>query len=306
MAQGHSTIGNRLESPEMEFDMPVNVLADKYPMMTDDEYEELRASIESNGLLDPITLDPEGTLLDGRNRLKACIDLGLKPEFVTATENSVTLITIRNANRRNLSAGQRSMAVAMGMRENGLWNAESGRWKQGASKQVLANTKTSDGDVLARCGKILAHNMAWADAVLAGESMLRERYDQGKIDQEFEVSEAKKLKKLEDNAPDLKKRVDDRSLDLDEAATIYRGRMEKEATDKRLLLEGQQRRATAVVVAHNTFEGVRTKKWRTKFIGEYDPNLVSKNDSSRFTGESVKTIGEAMVLFGEEMMEEGL
>ena len=136
--------------------------------------------------------------------------------------------------------------------------------------------------------------------------MLRERYDQVKIDQEFEVSEAKKLKKLEDKAPDLKKRVDDRSLDLDEAATIYRGRMEKEATDKRLLLEGQQRRATAVVVAHNTFEGVRTKKWRTKFIGEYDPNLVSKNDSSRFTGESVKTIGEAMVLFGEEMMEEGL
>ena len=52
--------------------------ADAWPMMDDERYEELRADIEMNGQREPITLC-DGMILDGRNRHRACIDLGVHP-----------------------------------------------------------------------------------------------------------------------------------------------------------------------------------------------------------------------------------
>ena len=50
----------------------VHPLAAVFPMMTDDELQDLADDIREHGLLHPIVLDADGVLIDGRNRLRAC------------------------------------------------------------------------------------------------------------------------------------------------------------------------------------------------------------------------------------------
>lgn len=54
--------------------------ANIFPMMHGDDYERLKSDIAENGLQEPIWLY-QGKILDGRNRHKACIESGVKPEF---------------------------------------------------------------------------------------------------------------------------------------------------------------------------------------------------------------------------------
>ncbi len=56
----------------------VHPYADKFPMLTDVELDELAESIASIGLINPIVVDPAGLILDGRNRLEACKRAGVE------------------------------------------------------------------------------------------------------------------------------------------------------------------------------------------------------------------------------------
>lgn len=51
------------------------------PRLTRAEYIELRNSIRENGLLNPITVNPQGIILDGHHRYRACTELGVEPEY---------------------------------------------------------------------------------------------------------------------------------------------------------------------------------------------------------------------------------
>ena len=57
--------------------------ADLFPMIPDEELALMAASIKDCGLLDPITLDKDGRLLDGKIRLAACQIAGVEPHFRT-------------------------------------------------------------------------------------------------------------------------------------------------------------------------------------------------------------------------------
>jgi ParB-like chromosome segregation protein Spo0J len=53
--------------------LAVHPAADIFPMMSDDELQELAADIAENGLQVAIILDhTQKVLIDGRNRLEAC------------------------------------------------------------------------------------------------------------------------------------------------------------------------------------------------------------------------------------------
>ncbi len=82
--------------------------------MQDDEFEELKKDIGSNGLQMPILLQ-HGKLVDGRHRLRACKELGITPRFeeITAANDDIarTVVSI-NLHRRHLTEGQRALIAA--------------------------------------------------------------------------------------------------------------------------------------------------------------------------------------------------
>ena len=89
----------------------VHPLADALPALRTKEYQELRADIQTHGLLEPITLF-EGKVLDGRNRLRACEEAGIEPQFVQYTgTNPAAFVLSKNVTRRHLTASQKAMAV---------------------------------------------------------------------------------------------------------------------------------------------------------------------------------------------------
>lgn len=91
----------------------VHPVADLFPMMSDEELADLAADIKANGLLYPIVLDADGTLIDGRNRLRACQMVKVEPTFEPLNgRDPVALILSANVERRQLSKGQAAMAVA--------------------------------------------------------------------------------------------------------------------------------------------------------------------------------------------------
>ena len=58
---------------------PSHPLADLFPQLPPEEYVALLDSIHANGQREPITLHRDGSILDGRNRARVCIELGIQP-----------------------------------------------------------------------------------------------------------------------------------------------------------------------------------------------------------------------------------
>ena len=64
--------------PNREF----HPVAGLFPLLRREAFRELVADIQENGLLEPILVDAEGRILDGRNRYLACLQAGVEPRFV--------------------------------------------------------------------------------------------------------------------------------------------------------------------------------------------------------------------------------
>jgi hypothetical protein len=92
----------------------VHPVAQLFPMLDRGELAELAESIRQNGLLTPIRIDPNGVLLDGRNRLRACEMAGVEPRFeVYNGDDPVEFILAANIDRRHLTAGQCALIIAL-------------------------------------------------------------------------------------------------------------------------------------------------------------------------------------------------
>ena len=83
--------------------------------MVGNEYQELVADIQERGQLHPVVLHND-QLLDGRNRLKACEELGITPTLIAwDAPDGVTAaewIVSTNLQRRHLTSQQRAMLAA--------------------------------------------------------------------------------------------------------------------------------------------------------------------------------------------------
>ena len=82
-----------------------------FPLMEGAEYDALKADIAANGLRESIWLHPDGRIIDGRNRYRACYELGLVPKYKTWDGNGSLLAFVLSLNlhRRHLSSSQRAM-----------------------------------------------------------------------------------------------------------------------------------------------------------------------------------------------------
>jgi len=92
----------------------IHPLAAKLPLMDGVEFDDLVASVAARGLQKKVKLDAGGRVVDGRNRLRACIKAGKAVEFERLPEDTdiVSLILDENVFRRHLTPAQRAMIAA--------------------------------------------------------------------------------------------------------------------------------------------------------------------------------------------------
>ena len=91
-----------------------HAVAELFPLLRGRAFEELVADIKKNGLREPILLDAEGRIVDGRNRYRACLEAGVEPRFVKwEGEGSLAELALSlNLRRRHLDESQRALVAA--------------------------------------------------------------------------------------------------------------------------------------------------------------------------------------------------
>lgn len=110
-------------------------------------------------------LDADGVLVDGRNRLRACEMAGVEPTFAQLNgHDAAAFIKSANIDRRNLTKGQRAMALAMLYPDGGI----GGRGKRGNPAENAGFSERR----LQHARLILRHSPPLAKAVLSGTTSI--------------------------------------------------------------------------------------------------------------------------------------
>ena len=114
-------------------------LANSFPLISGEAFDELVEDVRANGILEAIVMY-EGEILDGRNRWRAAQQLGIPHAEVKfeelvknhkAPEDPVAFIWSKNAVRRQLTASQRAMAATK------LTTAKAGRPVTGSDQTTV-------------------------------------------------------------------------------------------------------------------------------------------------------------------------
>lgn len=82
-------------------------------MMSASEFARLKSDIEANGQREDVVVW-RGLLIDGRNRLRACEELGIEPQIAELMEETdpVQYALSHNLHRRHLTTAQRAIVAA--------------------------------------------------------------------------------------------------------------------------------------------------------------------------------------------------
>jgi len=92
--------------------MEFHEIAAIFPLMAEAEFDQLKADIAQNGLIEPVWTY-QGLILDGRNRYLACKDLGVDPRYQEYGGNDPQSFVIsKNLHRRHLNETQRAVVAS--------------------------------------------------------------------------------------------------------------------------------------------------------------------------------------------------
>lgn len=94
--------------------MKFHPAADIFPLLEGAEFVKLCSDIRANGLRLPIIQHPDGSILDGRNRFRACDEMGIRPTLVQwhgKAGTEVSYVLSLNLARRHLNESQRAMVA---------------------------------------------------------------------------------------------------------------------------------------------------------------------------------------------------
>lgn len=156
---------------------PIHPLAALFPMLPDDELNDLANDIASNGLNEPIKVWDD-QVIDGQNRQEACIRAGVEPdyeEFEGDEDDVKAFIISKNLARRHLNKGQQAMAYALIYPEGD----ERGRGKKGLTVKSALNAHFSSRR-LQQARQVFNFSEELAKDVLAGVVSLNDVLDEMK------------------------------------------------------------------------------------------------------------------------------
>ena len=112
-----------------------------FPMLGDDDLQQLADDIERNGQRFPVIVDEDGLVLDGRNRAAACRMLGIEPRvevFSGSDADKLEYVVSLNLSRRHMDTSQRAMAA------NKLATLRDGVSVQKQGAQICAPSLSQD------------------------------------------------------------------------------------------------------------------------------------------------------------------
>ena len=143
----------------------IHPVAAIFPVLSEDELHDLAEDIRVNGLHQPIVRDADDVIIDGRNRLLACLRAGVEPRFTALNgADPVAYILSANVQRRHMNAGQRAMAVAKARL---------------VSKQTMRAAAETGGVSAARVSQanaVIEYAPELVDSVLTGATPLDDAY----------------------------------------------------------------------------------------------------------------------------------
>lgn len=95
-------------------EMPVlNPIVEALPEMAAAPFASLVEDVRANGLLEPIMLDAEGRVIDGRHRLRACLEAGVRPRYTSLPPGAdiPSVVKSLNLDRRHLKPSELNEAA---------------------------------------------------------------------------------------------------------------------------------------------------------------------------------------------------
>lgn len=157
----------------------VHPVAEFFPMMSPEEYEGLKEDIKANGQQEPVCYW-RNELIDGRNRLQACQELGIKVEWWELSHDAdpIPFIFSKNLHRRHLSTGQRAMLAAKLANLSHGSNQHKSLGKSGKEETPIGVSI----ETAAKHASVSPQSVTRARQVIAdGSKAVRTAVDQGKL-----------------------------------------------------------------------------------------------------------------------------
>jgi site-specific DNA-methyltransferase (adenine-specific) len=160
--------------------------ADAFPMMDAARLDELKADIAANGQREPITLC-DGMILDGRNRYRACLELGIQPLIREYSGDPWALAWSMNGARRDLDATVRALIFKRCEEGSEKWakrlakiaedgnrkKAEAAKGNANASKDRKKTVVDHDDQPVKKPKVAVAREARAADAKVSSATMAR-------------------------------------------------------------------------------------------------------------------------------------
>lgn len=191
----------------------VHPVADLFPMLGEEELGDLAADIAERGLLQPIVLDTDGRVLDGRNRLAACERAGVEPEFTTYDGDDPDGYALAvNIARRHLTKGQQAMVAA-----------QARSVSERPIRALAEAAKLSTGRV-SQAATVLDYAPDLAAGVVAGTTPLDKAYVVARERKQAKDSDAARMDALRAGASDLADLVVEERMSLGDAIAAMKQR----------------------------------------------------------------------------------
>lgn len=220
----------------ISFTGEVHPLADMFPMLDEESLQSLADDIKSHGLREPVLIDKQGRLIDGRNRLAACRIAGVAPKYSTPADlngdvSVLALIVSRNLQRRDLTQGQKAHLALKLLESN---NQEEAARIAGVSQPYLAQART--------VAKYAPHLV---DRVILGDLTPSKAYDIAKQEKADIKKRAEYRAEMQANAPDILAMIDD-DFSLEMAWVAYQERDKQRIADERYRAESKKNYADSI------------------------------------------------------------
>src|ERR1035441_3196326 len=172
-----------------------------FRLLEGEEFAALVESIRTNGLLNPIWLHPDGSILDGRNRARACAEAGVEPRYETwdGKGSLIDFVVAQNIDRRHLNGTQRALLAE---KLEPLYAAEAKKRQREAGKTV---------------GRGRPKQVEQKVAQAKREEQARDKAAKAARTNRQYVSDVKKIKK---EAPELYAKINAGEIELPTAAKL--------------------------------------------------------------------------------------